>query len=59
MLAQTDDPERVRIVYSLLRTARELERFGDLVSNFADRSIYLATGEMPYEARQIAANQED
>jgi phosphate transport system protein len=59
LLAQTDEPERVRIVYSLLRTARELERFGDLVSNFAERSIYLATGEMPYEARRNAANQDD
>ena len=51
MLARTDDPQRVRVTYSLLRTARELERFGDLVSNFAERSIYLATGELPYEAR--------
>jgi phosphate transport system protein len=59
LLAQTDDPERVRTIYSLLRTARELERFGDLVSNFAERSIYLATGELPYEARKNAANQED
>ena len=59
LLAQTDDPKRVRIVYSLLRTARELERFGDLVSNFAERSIYLATGEMPYEARRAALNQDD
>jgi phosphate transport system protein len=60
ILAQTDDPARVRIVYSLLRTARELERFGDLVSNFAERSIYLSTGEMPYEARKnAAANQDD
>lgn len=56
MLAETDNPDRVRIVYSLLRVARELERFGDLVSNFAERSIYLATGEMPYEARKNAAN---
>ncbi len=59
MLAQTDDPDRVRVVYSLLRTARELERLGDLVSNFAERSIYLATGEMPYEARRNATNQDD
>lgn len=59
MLAQTDDPARVRVVYSLLRTARELERFGDLVSNFAERSIYLATGEMPYETRRNALAQQD
>lgn len=55
MLAKTDDPEQVRLIYGLLRSARELERFGDLVSNFADRSIYLVTGEMPYEARRHAA----
>ena len=59
MLAQTDDPDRVRIVYHLQRTARELERFGDLVANFAERSVYLATGELPYEARQTAAATED
>lgn len=60
LLAQTDDPDRVRVVYSLLRTARELERLGDLVSNFAERSIYLVTGEMPYETRRnAAANQDD
>jgi phosphate transport system protein len=52
MLAQTSDPDHVRIIYSLLRTARELERFGDLVSNFAERSIYLATGELRYWTRQ-------
>jgi phosphate transport system protein len=54
MLAQTDDPKRIKVIYNLLRMARELERFGDLVSNFAERSIYLATGEMPYEARRNA-----
>lgn len=60
LLAQTDDPDRVRVVYSLLRSARELERFGDLVSNFSERCIYLATGEMPYETRRLAAaNQDD
>jgi phosphate transport system protein len=47
LLAKTDDPEQVRIVYDLIRTARELERFGDLVSNFAERSVYLVTGELP------------
>lgn len=47
MLAQSSDPERVRVIYELLRCARELERFGDLVANFAERSIYLVTGSMP------------
>jgi phosphate transport system protein len=60
MLAQTDDPARVRTVYRLQRAARELERFGDLVANFAERAVYLATGEMPYEARQaMSANDGD
>ena len=48
-LAQTDDPQEVRVIYDVLRAARELERFGDLVENFAERSIYLVTGELPYE----------
>ncbi|MCC6456387.1 MAG: phosphate signaling complex protein PhoU [Caldilineaceae bacterium] len=52
MLAEAGDPDRVRIIYNLLRAAREIERFGDLVSNFSERSIYLITGEMPYEARK-------
>lgn len=51
MLAQTSDEARVRVVYELLRVARELERFADLVENFAERSIYLYTGEMPYSGR--------
>jgi phosphate transport system protein len=51
MLAEAGDPARVRIIYNLLRAAREIERFGDLVSNFSERSVYLITGEMPYEAR--------
>lgn len=47
MLAQSSDPERVRVIYDLLRCARELERFADLVGNFAERSVYLVTGAMP------------
>jgi phosphate transport system protein len=46
-LAQASDPSRVQAIYDLLRAARELERFGDLVTNIAERSIYLFTGEMP------------
>ena len=30
-MAQTDDPPRIEATYELLRVARELERFGDLV----------------------------
>jgi phosphate transport system protein len=51
-LAQTDDPARVQVTYNILRAAREFERFGDLVSNFSDRSIYLVTGVRPYMAQQ-------
>jgi phosphate transport system protein len=59
MLAQADDPARVRRIYSLQRAARELERFGDLIANFAERAVYLATGELPYEARHAPAAQDD
>jgi phosphate transport system protein len=51
ILAEANDPARVRTLVNLLRAAREIERFGDLVSNFAERSVYLATGELPYEAQ--------
>ena len=59
MLAQTSDTNRVRVIYSLLRTARELERFGDLVGNFAERSVYLVTGEAPYTAQKQSASSGD
>lgn len=52
LLAEAGDPARVRLIYNLLRAAREIERFGDLVSNFSERSVYLITGEMPYEAKK-------
>ena len=32
--------------YELLRIAREFERFADLVTNVAERSIFLVTGTM-------------
>lgn len=51
MLAQSSDQERVRVIYDLLRCARELERFGDLVGNFAERSVYLLTGSLPSAPR--------
>jgi phosphate transport system protein len=46
-LARTESPERVSAWYEILRAARELERFGDLATNVAERSIYLVTGDMP------------
>jgi phosphate transport system protein len=45
--AKASDPEHARIFYDLLRAARELERFGDLVANFVERSAYISTGEWP------------
>lgn len=32
--------------YEVLRAAREFERFGDLVTNLAERLIFLVTGSM-------------
>lgn len=52
MLAKNSDPERSSQIYSLLRCAREFERFGDLAVNFAERSIYMVTGEMPGDHAQ-------
>ncbi len=45
-MAQTEDPNRVEAIYELLRAARELERFADLATNIADRSIYRVTGNL-------------
>lgn len=43
-MAAAQSPEKVAALYELLRAARELERFGDLVTNVAERVIYIATG---------------
>lgn len=43
-MAQAGSPEKVESAYELLRAARELERFGDLATNIAERVIYLVTG---------------
>lgn len=43
-MAGVDDPDKVEAAYELLRVARELERFGDLATNVAERVIYLVTG---------------
>ena len=43
-MAQTDNPAQIEATYELLRVARELERFGDLATNVAERIIYLVTG---------------
>ena len=35
---------QVEAAYEVLRAARELERFGDLATNVAERTVYLVTG---------------
>jgi phosphate transport system protein len=45
-MADTKKPQRVEAAYEILRAARELERFGDLATNIADRTIYQITGSM-------------
>jgi len=45
-MAEAAQTPRVEAAYEALRAARELERFGDLASNIAERIIYIATGEM-------------
>ncbi|MFN2168811.1 MAG: phosphate signaling complex protein PhoU [Anaerolineae bacterium] len=43
-MAKTKNPDKVESSYETLRVARELERFGDLATNVAERVIYLVTG---------------
>jgi phosphate transport system protein len=45
-MAETKNPDKVEAAYELLRVARELERFGDLATNIAERTIYLVTGSL-------------
>lgn len=45
-MAQGQDPQQIEAAYEILRSARELERFGDLATNVAERVIYLVTGTM-------------
>jgi phosphate transport system protein len=45
-LSTTDGLTQVEAVYELLRLARELERFGDLATNLAERVVYLVTGTL-------------
>ena len=45
-MAAHDSPDEVEAGYEILRSARELERFGDLVTNVAERTIYMVTGSM-------------
>ena len=45
-MAGAGNPEQIEAEYELLRIAREFERFGDLVTNIAERLIFLVTGSM-------------
>jgi phosphate transport system protein len=45
-MAAAGSPEQVEAAYEVLRVARELERFGDLVTNVGERIIYLVTGSL-------------
>ena len=45
-LASSGSREEAENEYEVLRVAREFERFGDLVTNLAERLIFLVTGSM-------------
>lgn len=47
-MAQSDTTDEVEAIYEILRSARELERFGDLAANVAERVVYLITGSMEH-----------
>ena len=44
--AEVSTTEAAQVEYELLRIARELERFGDLVTHVAERVVYLVTGRI-------------
>ncbi len=45
-MALHQDEAAIETEYKLLRAARELERFGDLCTNVAERIVYLVTGAL-------------
>ena len=45
-MADTKKPQKIEAAYEVLRAARELERFGDLATNIAERTIYQVTGSI-------------
>jgi phosphate transport system protein len=45
-MATIQSPDKIEANYEILRTARELERYGDLATNVAERVIYLVTGSV-------------
>lgn len=44
-MAESEEKDTVQTNYELLRAARELERFGDLATNIAERVVYRVTGQ--------------
>ncbi len=46
-----EDPRNITACMHLHFIAKNVERMGDLVTNMAEQVIYLATGEMPDDAR--------
>ena len=46
MMTEVKDPEEAEATYELLRVSRELERYGDLATNVAERVIFMVTGHM-------------
>ena len=44
IMTRTQKQKKVEAAYDILRAARELERFGDLAVNVAERVIYIVTG---------------
>jgi phosphate transport system protein len=45
-MAHMETAEKIEAAYEALRAARELERFGDLATNIAERVIYMVTGKI-------------
>lgn len=45
-MAEVETSDRIEATYEALRAARELERFGDLATNLAERVIYMVTGKI-------------
>jgi len=46
MMAETKKQKVVQTSYEILRAGQELERFGDLATNIAERVIFIATGRI-------------
>jgi phosphate transport system protein len=45
-LSSSNSLEQTQDDYEVLRIAREFERFGDLITNVAERLVFIVTGSM-------------